>query len=265
MPDSISAEDEVIRIAALKAAKDAADHMVKSTANKNTNSVGAFALYTWGSLAFVSAVFATVIGISPNSLVSQPVTLAENKPVMNTAPAAVRSTAQIVEKIAPSAIQETESPTPPEVAANLAKERSVKLEIPALPEIPVPAAELVETSQKFDIDTLRTGAVGLDDETALQPFPEAQLPEILFAVDIGGAKSASPLINRYTALRRRAPDLFDHLEPRIQVHGHGASLEARLIAGPFSSQADVAQFCRAVRLRLTLDCSLATFEGEAIQ
>ena len=261
----MSAEDEVIRIAALKAARDAADHLVKSSAYKNTNSVGAFALYTWGSLAFVSAMFAAVIGINPSNLISQPVTLAENELVLNSAPTAMVSTVPVVKKVSPKAKRETEPLAPPELAANPDKERAAKLEIPALPEIQLPKVELVETSQGFDIDSLRTGAVGLNDETPLQAFPEAQLPEILFAVDIGGAKSATPLINRYAALRRRAPDLFDRLEPRIQVQGHGTSLEARLVAGPFSSQADVAQFCRAVRLRLTLDCSLATFEGEVIQ
>ena len=63
LPDTMSAEDTVIRIAALKAAKDAADHMVKTNPPKPSGSVGAFALYTWGSLALVSAFYAAVLGI----------------------------------------------------------------------------------------------------------------------------------------------------------------------------------------------------------
>lgn len=249
MPDSTSAEDTVIRIAALKAARDAADHMVRTSVQKNSNSVGAFALYTWGSLAFVSAIFAAVIGFSPTNIAPDSIRLAENRPALK----------QPVRKFdAPSKAAEVK-------IADKPVEVLVKLEKPVLPEVKLPKIKLVETRQEFAIDTQSTGSVAAHQQQDLQPFPEDPLPEILFGVDIGGAKSASPLIQRFAALKRRAPDLFQELEPRLQVKGQGQSLEARLIAGPFTSRSDVAHFCRAVRLRLTVDCTLSTFEGQSFQ
>ena len=231
----------MIRLAALKAARDAAEHMVKNSARKNANAVGAFALYTWGSLAFVSAMFVAVIGLSPSGLIPQPESLAQKVPARE--------------------VQQAKSePVLPEEQADLV----VELEKPELPEVKPPKVKIVETKQDLKLDTISTGSVEEITEEQLQPYPEAPLPEILFAVDIGGAKSATPLIHRYIALKRRAPDLFGHLEARIQVQGRGSSLEARLVAGPFATQDEVAYFCRAIRLRLTLDCSMSTFEGEAI-
>jgi len=259
LPDSTSVEATVIRIAALKAARDAANHMVKTSAQKNANSVGAFALYTWGSLAFVSAMFAVVIGISPTNLVSKPITLAENKPSLRQTvskfelpPPSItpKPIEALVEQVAP-----LEKPNLPEVKLSAATPQESKL----------PKVKLVETELKLQLDTRHTGSIQTSLEDQLQPFPDAPLPDNLFAVDIGGAKTIFPLVQRYAALNRRAPDLFQTIEPRIQVKGQGQSLQARLVAGPFTSQDEVAHFCRALRLRLTVDCTVSTFVGDPIQ
>ena len=241
MSDSASAEDEVIRLAALKAARDAAEHMVKNSAQKNTNAVGAFALYTWGSLAFVSAMFVAVVGLSPSGLVPQPNPMAESDQT---------------KKVQLARTEPVEPQKQEEVA--------VKLEKPDLPEVELPKVKMVKTKQDLKLDTFSTGAVEEAREEQLQASPEALPPEMLFAVDIGGADSATPLIQRYIALRRRAPDLFGQLEGRIQMQGRGSAPAVRLVAGPFATQNEVAYFCRAIRLRLTLDCAISTFEGQAI-
>ena len=233
MTDTTSAEDTVIRIAALKAAKDAADHMVRTNPPKKSNSVGAFALYTWGSLALVSAFYAAVLGIDLENLDFQ----ANN-------------------------IFRLEVPS--DLDAKLRNELS-ELPAPLVPKVELPQEHMAAVENDPLVDDFQTGAITRFEDEELQPFPDDVLPENLFAVDIGGAKAVAPLIGRYSALRRGAPDLFTDLEPRIQLKGANSSLEARLIAGPFTSEQQVSAFCRSLRLRLTVDCALSSFEGDTIQ
>ncbi len=256
MPESLSAEETVIRVAALKAAKDAADHMVKNSVQKHSNSVGAFALYTWGSLAFVSVVFATVIGISPDAMITLPTTIADTTVERKV----VKQDVAKIEADAEALIESTQSTQLPEP-----KTDSANLTRPDLPEILPPNRQLVKTKKAVELDGRSTGSINPQAEQIAKPFREALRPEFLFAVDIGGAKSASPLVGRYTAMKRRAPDLFKDLEPRIQVKGENHDLEARLIAGPFTSATQVARFCRSLRLRLTVDCSISAFQGDIIR
>jgi hypothetical protein len=260
----------VIRIAALKAAKDAADHMVKNHTTKTPNSVGAFALYTWGSLALVSAAYVAVVGINLDSLTFQ----------LPQSPQLARVEAPAKPKVLQvPAVVEVQVPNAPEVAKietpkNTLMENKIKADLPSeLSELPAPLAPKVELPKDHlavfeadpQIDELRTGSVNAFSEEDLQPFPEDVLPEDLFAVDIGGGKAVAPLIGRYSALKRRAPDLFSGLEPRIQLKGANSTLEARLVAGPFTSKNQVARFCRSLRLRLTVDCTMSSFEGDTIQ
>ncbi|MEP0945186.1 MAG: hypothetical protein ABJH63_06590 [Rhizobiaceae bacterium] len=267
MPDSNSAEDMVIRIAALKAAKDAADHMAKSNTQKAPSSVGAFALYTWGSLALMSAMYAVALGVNLDSFTFQTPQFA----LVET-----QTIDQIAQKVQPPVKEET-----PQVANSEPRQltpletTTLPRELSQLPAPLVPKVELrtdhlaaVETNQMPEypvLDRTRTGSVDALDGDDLQPFPDDILPQNLFAVDIGGATTIAPLIGRYSALKRRAPDLFSDLEPRIQLKGADSSLEARLVAGPFTSQDQVSQFCRSLRLRLTVDCSMSSFEGDTIQ
>ncbi|NKB52440.1 MAG: hypothetical protein GKR97_09480 [Rhizobiaceae bacterium] len=276
MPESLSTEETVIRVAALKAAKDAADHMVKNSVQKHSNSVGAFALYTWGSLAFVSAVFATVIGISPDAIITQPAAIADT----TTQDTVVKRDFAKVEADSEALIESTETPATTEAATPARTEAAaatsttqlpeqttdtVELIKPDLPEILPPKRQLVKTKKATDLDDRSTGSINRQAEQIAKPFEEALRPEFLFAVDIGGATSASPLVGRYAAMKRRAPDLFEGLEPRIQVKGKNQDLEARLIAGPFTSATQVAQFCRSLRLRLTVDCTISAFQGDIIR
>ena len=262
MPDTTSAEDTVIRIAALKAAKDAADHMVKNNPPKTSSSVGAFALYTWGSLALVSAFYAAVLGIDLENLDFQAPRIAflEDSATKPTATTNQPQDAPQKPLLAKSDVE----PLPSDIDAKLRNELS-ELPAPLVPKVELPKDHLAAIDNEPLIDDIQTGAIPTFDEEELQPFPDDVLPENLFAVDIGGAKAVAPLIGRYSALRRRAPDLFTDLEPRIQLKGANNSLEARLVAGPFTSKQQVAQFCRSLRLRLTVDCAMSSFEGDTIQ
>ena len=73
----MDSNDELIRLTALKAAKDAAEHIASQNSPKRPGAVGVFALYTWGSLAFLSIMFAFAIGVSPNTFVWQAATIAK--------------------------------------------------------------------------------------------------------------------------------------------------------------------------------------------
>lgn len=267
----MSAEDTVIRIAALKAAKDAADHMVKTNPPKPSGSMGAFALYTWGSLALVSAFYAAVLGIDLENLDFQAPQIAILEDLVPSTTAI-----ELQSKPDPAASQVAQAAPVPEVAKVVVQElpsdldaklRSELSELPAplVPKVELPKEHLAAMDNSPLVDEIQTGSVPVFDEDELQPFPDDLVPENLFAVDIGGAKAVAPLIGRYSALKRRAPDLFTDLEPRIQLKGANSSLEARLVAGPFTSQRQVAQFCRSLRLRLTVDCTMSSFEGDTIQ
>lgn len=262
MPDTTNAEDTVIRIAALKAAKDAADHMVKTNPPKPSSSVGAFALYTWGSLALVSAFYAAVLGIDLENLDFQAPQFAIFE---DTAPSQTTSMAQAPETPeAPQLAKTVVQALPSDIDSKLREELS-ELPAPLVPKVELPSDHLAALEADPLVDDIQTGSIPTLEDEEFQPFPDDILPENLFAVDIGGAKAVAPLIGRYSALKRRAPDLFTDLEPRIQLKGANNSLEARLVAGPFTSKQQVAQFCRSLRLRLTVDCAMSSFEGDTIQ
>ena len=260
-------KDEVIRTVALKAAKDAADHMFKKNATKVPNSMGTFALFNWGSLVLVCAVYATVLGINLEDLTFQLPQVAQVDAPLEK---------HTVVKVQPSSDSVPDGAIALKVAKLDTDQRTStpNVSLPAeLSELPAPLVSKAE--QQVDqvaaiqddrfIDDLQTGSVKAFSEEDLQPFPDDILPVNLFAMDIDGAKAIAPLIGRYSALKRWAPDLFSDLEPRIQLKGTNASLEARLIAGPFTSQNQVAQFCRSLRLRLTVDCTMSSFEDDTIQ
>lgn len=262
MTDTTSAEDTVIRIAALKAAKDAADHMVRTSPPKKSNSVGAFALYTWGSLALVSAFYAAVLGIDLENLDFQAPQIAI---FQDAAPQQAAIELETNEETQLSLLAQSEvQELPSDLDTKLRNELS-QLPAPLVPKVELPEEHIAAVEDDPLVDDIQTGAIPRFEDEELQPFPDDVLPENLFAVDIGGAKAVAPLIGRYSALRRRAPDLFTDLEPRIQLKGANSSLEARLIAGPFTSEQQVSAFCRSLRLRLTVDCALSSFEGDTIQ
>lgn len=288
MQKSTSPEDAVIHIAALKAARDAAEHMAKQSANSNVGTAGAFALYTWGSLAFMSALFALALGFYPSGMNFDPFTVASinttpthlttNQAVGNIDPGTTDpihtgniSVGGIIEKAAPANSADAGWPAANNEmtdALNVAEPKVITLQpdpTDLLPQIIPPNADILMNKLSPALDPLSTGSVNSDPASDSQPYPGDEASKGVFAVDLGGAKAVSPLINRYLAIKRRAPDLFIGLEPRIQLSGVSSDLEARLVAGPFASRSNMARFCRAVRLRLTIDCSPSLFDGETIQ
>ena len=85
----------------------------------------------------------------------------------------------------------------------------------------------------------------------------------MFGGRIGRDTSVTALVDRYTALARRQPDLFAGLEPLIAFDETGTSLAADLIAGPFEQRSDAALFCRVMRLQLTIECETEAYRGDA--
>jgi hypothetical protein len=268
--DSSTDQDAAIRIAALKAAKDAAEHMVKLSTPSNSGSAGAFALYTWGSLAFMSTLFALAIGFYPNSMHFEQATIANIVSYWgNSAPEKLVQVDSLPSNYPiPEYMVYGYDPIPADMDLNVAEPFVVTVqdELPPEPlQITPDGQGKLATGRKTEPDGMSTGSVDPEIQSGYQPFPRDNLPQQAFAVDLGGAKAVSPLVKRFSALKRRAPDLFSDIEPRIQLKGSSSSLQARLIAGPFVSEGEVALFCRAIRLRLTIDCSQSLFDGESIQ
>ncbi|MGI9364567.1 MAG: hypothetical protein ACR2O8_05245 [Rhizobiaceae bacterium] len=263
MSDFMDSNDELIRLTALKAAKDAAEHIAGQTAKKTPTATGAFALYTWGSLAFLSLIFAFAIGVSPHTFVWQPARIAKFDQVKPRSPSETKDTALV--EVSRSIPVQPRSDHHPAAFVDSSPNKSAK----ALPEpLPVPvnlARDGDDNRLQQHRDSMETGSIEKVDGNELQPMPTNQLASSFFAVDLGGADAVTPLVDRYAALLKRAPGLFSGLEPRIQLTGQDGKLEARLVAGPFSTSEDIAMFCRAVRLQLTIDCKKSTFEGESVR
>lgn len=286
MRDSRSIEDTAVRIAAMKAAKDAAEEFARQSAKSRRGSIGAFALYTWGSLAFISAIFALVLGVFPDSYQFIPTTIAENQeprifsranPPMETNTPVDTATDTVVATPNPEVVPVLRT-DPNRDLVILAEEQPIDVSslkpvqeapvtpraapaLPQTPSLPQPPPQPVHLKPTLPVDDIQTGSVDPNEATT------TGLNTIL-GVEIGSAGDASQLVNRYSALKRRAPDLFAALELRIRVAPAQVGQEiarSELIAGPFASKADVADFCRSIRLRLTIDCAEATFAGERIQ
>lgn len=265
LSDFMDGNDELIRLTALKAAKDAAEHIAGQSAKKTPTAIGAFALYTWGSLAFLSLMFAFAIGVSPNTFVWQPARIAKFDEVKPRSPGDLQDTALVkVTKSMPLPPRPDHHPSalPDTMPDETPKALPEPLPVP----VPVDMARGGQDGQlKKHLDGLETGSIEKSDGNELRPFPTDQLASSFYAVDLGGANAVTPLVDRYAALLKRAPGLFSDLEPRIQLTGQDGKLEARLVAGPFSTQGEIAVFCRAVRLQLTIDCKQSAFEGESIR
>lgn len=212
------------RDVAKKAARAAAEDMVR----QNKRQTGLFALYTWGSLAFVSAMVAIAAVLFQAGLGNKDIVVQKEAPGLGTVS---------IVGISEDAMRQPETePLPENTAVNL------------------------------PVDKLTTGSIAQPKE----PVAEREIaavqtsPAAVFGVDIGHSNTDLDLLHRYVSLKRRAPDLFEAVAPRLQRNEDG-STNVRLIAGPFSSKSEVSTFCRSVKLRLTIECSAAPYAGESIE
>ena len=243
MRESRSTEDTAVRIAAMKAAKDAAEDMVRKTARSRRNSAGVFALYTWGSLALICTVFAVVLGVFPDSYQFIPTTIAENQepkiisranPPMNAVkPANDEPETELVthDRAAETEVAETklddakktktdpngdlvvnleDQPTPNEQPQQGNLEANLSPQPPLTPPLP----QTLPVPQPLDV--IQTGAISPDESSTPNEESKSKTPKTFLGVNIGSDQNVELLVNRYAALKRRAPDLFSNLEPRIQ-------------------------------------------------
>ena len=225
--DMISLSKESAR----NAARIAAIEFEKDYGQSQISNGGAFALYTWGALAFASVVFATTMGIfpelmdTPNNFGSAAI-VAQNDKSVETSP----------DIVAPRLALKPRNTLP-------------KRDLASVPDRNIQIADPVSTASLPPASKKQTQAI---------------VPSLSLGVDIGHSSNVSDLAVRYLALSKRAPDIFQGISPLVQLSGDGNKLQAKLIAGPFSSQAQLATFCREIRLRMTIDCAQTTYRGDDI-
>jgi len=224
--DMASLSKERARIAA----RNAVVEFEKEFRQSQISSGGAFALYTWGALAFASVVFATTMGIFPEILgvSDQPnssLIVTQNENSVETSP----------DIIAPRIAQFPRNTLPQRDLTSISQ-RNIQIADP------VSTASISPVSQQ-------------SEEISLS---------LSFGVDIGQSSNVGELIARYQALSKRAPDLFRGINPLVQLNDEGEALQAKLIAGPFASKTQLATFCREIRLRMTIDCAQTDYQGENI-
>ena len=238
----MSDQADFSRNEARRAAKAAAADVLRQKKLEAPGSGGAFALYIWGALAIASVLLAGSAGLFPGGGSSTTI-VAQNVPVRQPSP-----------DIDP--------------ARELAKTNAAKkLALAENQNDSASQRTLSTIKAEAHLDQTTTGSVEDPGATVKNTIEIAKSvsPEALeLGVDIGSASSIPTLVSRFSALQKRAPDLFASLEPRIQFDDSGNALAARLVAGPFGSQTEVAAFCRAVKLRLTIACEEAKFEGDKV-
>ncbi len=248
MPDPYNQPAEFSRKKARRAASDAAQTILSDLERKQSRRNGAVALYTWGALALLSGAIAATIGLLPNSNPSNTTTI-----VAQTDPAP--------------------RPTPPiEVVQGVADEKTpedlASSQTSSLDELARSAPEPSEPFSREEVDQVLNEAELEENTTASVPreneVTPADQPTARYGVEIGDSKSVPQLAQRYSALHRRAENLFAGLTPLVRLQEDATGMSARLIAGPFSSRQEMAQFCRTMKLRLTVECKESAYEGDPL-
>ena len=86
-----------------------------------------------------------------------------------------------------------------------------------------------------------------------------------FAMDLGAADSFLELTRRFAAIvAENGENNFQRLEPRAVLRETVNGLEARLLVGPFDSEAEAADACEVLILEEEISCAAQPFEGELI-
>ena len=86
-----------------------------------------------------------------------------------------------------------------------------------------------------------------------------------FAMDLGAADSFLELSRRFAEIvDENGENNFLRLEPRAVLRETVNGLEARLLIGPFDSEAEAADACSVLILAEDITCTAQPFEGELI-
>lgn len=86
-----------------------------------------------------------------------------------------------------------------------------------------------------------------------------------YAMELGAAPSFSALSTRFATIAgQNAEAGFDRLEPHATLVETDKGLEARLLVGPFASQAEAEAACATLALPQGVTCSAVMFDGERI-
>ncbi len=154
----------------------------------------------------------------------------------------------------PQAATATAAPIPAvEPATAVAKSEP----IPVLPKEPAGTTILVKKPEP-----------SIPEEPAPAPAPAVQSSQQLangYSIDLGAALSFSELSRRFGEIARSNQELpFDTLEPRATLKDTPQGLEARLVVGPFATEAEAAEICGKIALPSGVECNPAPFEGELI-
>lgn len=142
-------------------------------------------------------------------------------------------------------------------------ERLLALQAPGEEVDTVPVSQPAAVSIPGDpmVDPVETASIR-QSRVSEKPVPPQPKRVNRFGADIGGASSVASLLMRYRALRDHAPDLFKGVLPLVALQERENMLQARLVAGPFSSREERAEFCTSLKLRLSIPCAAAAYEGD---
>lgn len=233
---------ERARLAARHAAQahlDALDEAEKSNAPGN-----GLAVLTWGAMAMACSLAAAVTIALPlvdsdwlvgNKLAQTETSSLERTEFSKPADQAINKPSVSDDLLAPAepTLEELAATTPP-------------------PTPPATEGASIQSDEPLDqtvVAAIRPSeTVFRRDELSNQAPQNPLITQDSLTVSIPLPKSAVSMDMQLAALKRRAPGLFQ--AKAVEANENGSALNV----GPFTSPAEIARFCRNIKLSLTLDC-----------
>lgn len=247
MTEKLFSDEMLRRNSARKAIQQEARARLEERANAKSGLVGDVALYIWGALALLSAGLATSVGLQGTEFEQSYAWLFNTKEQSQVAEAQPKpKTAPPVETAGTSIEELKQAEVVPQKVQDALAAASPDLD-------PVATASIPETE----------ASASLVVDQVVERVSNAPL-ETRYGVEIGNSASVPALTNRFKALQRREPTLFEDIVPLMQFSSGDGPLTVQLIAGPFADEKMAASFCRSVRLRLTIECEQTGYKGDPL-
>lgn len=120
---------------------------------------------------------------------------------------------------------------------------------PAVPEVPPPAPVPQAAAPQAAMVTAAIAPTAASGEVA--------------ALDLGGYRSLSSLKKAWSDMTGRYGEFGAKMEPLARLRETETGMEARLLAGPYTSQTEAAKSCMRLKA-LGVGCAVTTYSGQPL-
>lgn len=149
-----------------------------------------------------------------------------------------------------AAAKSARGPTPPVAEVAHAAEARMPANVPpAVPEVPPPAPVPQAAAPQAAMVTAAIAPTAASGEVA--------------ALDLGGYRSLSSLKKAWSDMTGRYGEFGAKMEPLARLRETETGMEARLLAGPYTSQTEAAKSCMRLKA-LGVGCAVTTYSGQPL-